>query len=115
MSHASPVRMCIGCRERVAKSHLLRVVAEIAADPQSAPIVVPDVRARRAGRGASLHPTLACLDLAERRKAFTRALKLEGAIDTTAVREWIEASEHDPSNSLSQSSPEVLEAEIDRK
>ena len=73
MSHATPVRTCVGCRERVAKSNLLRVVAEIAADPPSAPVVVPDVRARRAGRGASLHPTLACLDLAERRKAFARA------------------------------------------
>jgi len=35
---------------------------------------VPDQHGRLPGRGAHLHPDLACLDLAERRRAFPRAL-----------------------------------------
>jgi predicted RNA-binding protein YlxR (DUF448 family) len=115
MSHTTPVRMCIGCRERAAKSNLLRVVAEFAAGSESALIVVPDVRAKRAGRGASLHPTLACLDLAERRRAFPRALKLEGPLDTSVLREWITAYEQSIDNSSGRSSPEALAVEPDRK
>jgi predicted RNA-binding protein YlxR (DUF448 family) len=87
------MRMCIGCRERVAKSLLLRVVAEFDADSGSVPRAVPDVRGRRAGRGASLHPTRACLDLAERRKAFPRAFRLAGPLDTSALRDWVTAYE----------------------
>lgn len=114
MSHTTPVRMCIGCRERVAKSLLLRVVAESGAGPGSVSSVVPDVRSRRAGRGASLHPTRACLDLAERRKALPRALRLEGPFDTTALREWVTAYEQSSSTS-SHSSLGEQAPETDRK
>ena len=40
--------------------------------------VVPDPRGTAAGRGAHLHPTLECFELAERRRAFTRALRHQG-------------------------------------
>ena len=38
------------------------------------------------GRGAWLHPDPACLELAERRRAFPRALRIAAAVDVGAVR-----------------------------
>lgn len=37
------------------------------------------------GRGAWVHPTPECFELAVRRKAFGRALRLQGAVDADAV------------------------------
>jgi predicted RNA-binding protein YlxR (DUF448 family) len=71
-----PVRTCIGCRQRAARSELLRVT--LGEDPSGLPVVVPDPRGSAPGRGAHLHPTTACLELAERRRAFPRALRFEG-------------------------------------
>jgi predicted RNA-binding protein YlxR (DUF448 family) len=53
-------------------------------------LLVPDPRARAAGRGAWLHPDPACLDLAERRRALPRALRVPGPLDASAVRDEIE-------------------------
>jgi hypothetical protein len=61
---------------------LLRVVA-------SGTVLVPDERARMPGRGAYLHRDPQCLHLAERRRAFGRALRVPGALDVAAVREMI--------------------------
>nr|CEL16769.1 hypothetical protein [Kibdelosporangium sp. MJ126-NF4] len=36
-----------------------------------------------------MHPVLACLDSAERKKAFPRALRVQGVLDTDAVRAQI--------------------------
>ncbi|MBA3311002.1 MAG: YlxR family protein [Nocardioidaceae bacterium] len=88
MSRASPVRTCVGCRERAAKSDLLRVAV---AGGGTTRFAVPDERGRMAGRGAHLHPTSACLDLAERRRALPRALRLEGPLDLSGLRSWIES------------------------
>lgn len=71
---SGPVRTCIGCRERAAKRELLRVT--LGADDGAA--VVPDPDGTAPGRGAHLHPTPECLTLAERRRAFARALRYEG-------------------------------------
>jgi uncharacterized protein len=79
-----PVRTCIGCRRRAGKSELLRVTARDGA-------CLPDPRSRHQGRGAYLHPVLECLEAAERRRAFPRALRLPGPLDTSAVRAWLEA------------------------
>jgi uncharacterized protein len=68
-----PVRTCVGCRERAAKNELLRVVA--GSDTDGQPAVVPDPDATAPGRGAHLHPTVECYDLAVRRRAFARALR----------------------------------------
>jgi len=73
---AGPVRTCIGCRERAAKHELLRVTA--GSDADGHPAVVPDPTATALGRGAHLHPTTECYDLAVRRRAFTRALRQAG-------------------------------------
>ena len=73
---AGPVRTCIGCRERAAKHELLRVTA--GSDADGHPAVVPDPTATAPGRGAHLHPTAECYELAVRRRAFTRALRQAG-------------------------------------
>jgi predicted RNA-binding protein YlxR (DUF448 family) len=61
------------------------------------PAVVPDPDGTAPGRGAHLHPTPACLALAERRRAFARALRYEGgkALGVEAVREYLARLETD--------------------
>jgi len=44
------------------------------------------------GRGAHVHPTSACLDLALRRRAFGRALRFTGVIDTDVLIEAFQGS-----------------------
>jgi predicted RNA-binding protein YlxR (DUF448 family) len=86
----SPVRTCVGCRRRAPASELLRVVAiDFGADMVG---VVPDLARRLPGRGASLHPDPACLALAERRRAFGRALRVSGVLDTGALVEALAAA-----------------------
>jgi predicted RNA-binding protein YlxR (DUF448 family) len=75
--------MCVGCRAAVDKADLLRVVATDG-------MLSPDPPARRPGRGAYLHPDLGCLDAAERRRAFSRALRVPGALDPTVLRGYLE-------------------------
>jgi len=52
-------------------------------------VVVPDPTRRLPGRGASLHLDPACYALAERRRAFGRALRVAGVLDTDQVREYV--------------------------
>ena len=85
-----PVRTCIGCRGRDLRSALLRVVR--AGGEEDGSTVVVDIRRSSPGRGAWLHPDLQCLDLAERRRAFPRALRT-GPLDTTPVRAHLEGGE----------------------
>jgi|SRR6201992_723083 len=77
-----PLRTCVGCKARAAKSSLLRLV--VAGDG-----IVPDPQARQPGRGAYLHPSLACLELAQRRRVFPRALRVSGALDTTPLASYL--------------------------
>ncbi|WKN49968.1 YlxR family protein [Nocardioides sp. Arc9.136] len=86
---SGPVRTCIGCRRRTAKRELLRVTAGSGDDGR--PAVVPDPTATAPGRGAHLHPTQECYDLAVRRKAFGRALRISGTpgLPSTPVAEHI--------------------------
>jgi Predicted nucleic-acid-binding protein implicated in transcription termination len=51
--------------------------------------IVPDPRRRIPGRGAWLHPDQRCVELAERRRAFTRALRVPGPVDPAAVCEYV--------------------------
>lgn len=83
---AGPVRTCIGCRRRDLRSALLRVVATEAGGVLT---VVPDPHGRLPGRGASVHPVIVCLDLADRRRAYARALRLDGPHDPGPVRAWV--------------------------
>ena len=73
-----PVRTCLGCRQRDARSHLMRFVSRDG-------MVVADAAASLSGRGAWVHPTRDCIDTALKRKAFGRALKAEGNLDVSQV------------------------------
>jgi uncharacterized protein len=79
---AAPIRTCIGCGERAAKPDLVRVVA--AGDQ-----LIPDATMRLPGRGAYLHRSLACLERAQRRKAFPRALRLPAPLPVGKVAEYL--------------------------
>ncbi|WP_369193442.1 YlxR family protein [Streptomyces djakartensis] len=82
-ARSCPERTCVGCRERAAKAELLRIVA-IEGE------CVPDHRGTLPGRGAYVHPATVCLDQAVRRRAFARALRAPGALDTKALRHYVE-------------------------
>jgi len=92
-----PVRTCVGCRVRADRSVLLRVVAS---ENDGVWFVVPDPRRRLKGRGAWLHPDPACLDLAERRRVFARALRLSGAPALTLLREYLAAGSTAPTRTV---------------
>ncbi|GGO70034.1 YlxR family protein [Nocardioides deserti] len=95
---SGPVRTCVGCRKRAAKRELLRVTA--GSDRDGQPAVVPDPTATAPGRGAHLHPTQECFDLAVRRKAFGRALKTSGTpgLSSAPVAEHLARSHVRPVN-----------------
>ena len=83
---AEPSRTCVGCRGTDSWSALLRVVAAKDGEAGSTPATLrPDPRHRMPGRGAWLHPTPECFELAVRRKAFGRALRLQAPVDVSAV------------------------------
>ena len=79
-------RTCVGCKERAVKSSLLRLVA-VGDD------ILPDPQARLPGRGAYLHPSPACLELARRRRAFPRALRATGSLSLVSLAEYLEAEQ----------------------
>ena len=78
-----PVRTCVGCRATGPRSALLRVV--VVQDE-----LVVDAARRMPGRGAWLHPDPGCLEKAERRRAFGRALRVAGQPGTDAVHRHLE-------------------------
>jgi uncharacterized protein len=65
------------------RSDLLRVVT---IDSR----LVPDHRAAMPGRGAWVHPTGQCLDVAIRRRAFVRALRASGPLDARPLEETLQ-------------------------
>jgi predicted RNA-binding protein YlxR (DUF448 family) len=78
-------RTCIGCRSRADKTTLVRLVAIGGAAGTSSWVITPDPHGSLPGRGAHLHPDPRCLELARRRRAFGRALRVEGPIDTSLI------------------------------
>jgi len=72
----------VGCRVKGAKTALLRIVAVEGH-------LTVDRTGRLPGRGANLHPDPRCVDLADKRRAFPRALRLAGPLDVTSVREHV--------------------------
>ena len=83
---AGPTRTCVGCRKRAPASDLIRFVAAACGDSF---LLKADPSRRLPGRGAHLHPDPACFALAERRRAFGRALRLTGVADTGLLAEHI--------------------------
>ncbi len=68
----------------------------VGSDARGLPVVVPDPQGTAPGRGAHLHPTTACYELAVRKKAFGRALRspggrAAGGLDSAAVGEYVAA------------------------
>ena len=76
------MRTCVGCKERAEKSSLLRFVA-------AGDVIQPDPQARLPGRGAYLHPSSVCLDLARRRRAFPRALRTAGSLSLVPLAVYL--------------------------
>jgi len=82
---------------------LLRVTA--GSDANGQPAVTPDPTATAPGRGAHLHPTAECYDLAVRRKAFTRALRLGTGLPAAPVGDYLDSmTVNDPPRNRSNSS-----------
>nr|WP_267896177.1 YlxR family protein [Intrasporangium calvum] len=81
----------MGCRGTDSWSALLRVVAVTDGDTRgSTPVHLrPDPRHQMPGRGAWLHPRTDCFELAVRRKAFGRALRLQAPVDVSAVAQHL--------------------------
>ncbi|WP_130446625.1 YlxR family protein [Kribbella rubisoli] len=75
-------RTCIGCRKRSSPTDLLRMTV-------SGGLVLPDPGCRAPGRGAHLHPTTECFELAVRRKAFPRAFRVQGPLDVTGLHDYL--------------------------
>lgn len=82
MPSAPVVRSCVGCKERAAKSELLRIVV-------TGNDLVPDPRAQLPGRGAYLHPSRECFERARGRRAFPRALRVPGPVGEHLVDEYL--------------------------
>ena len=59
-------------------------------DHNGQPAVVPDPTATAPGRGAHIHPTRECYELAVRRKVFTRALKVQGGLSSAPVEDYLD-------------------------
>ncbi len=84
-----PVRTCVGCRRKALAADLLRVVAQ---EVESGGFVLaPDPKRRLPGRGAWLHPDPKCLSEAGRRRAFGRALRVSGSLDSSELDRLIAA------------------------
>ncbi|WP_426244778.1 YlxR family protein [Nocardioides sp. LHG3406-4] len=83
------MRTCIGCRGRTTKSELVRIV--IGTDQAGQPAAVPDPTGTAPGRGAHLHPTTECCELAVRRRAFSRALRAREGLASTPVRDYLDS------------------------
>ncbi|QIM18014.1 YlxR family protein [Leucobacter coleopterorum] len=73
-----PVRTCVACRKRAPRTDLLRVVLR---DDR----LVADDRAVLPGRGAWVHPSAHCLDLAVTRGMLSRALRASGKPDASPL------------------------------
>ena len=86
MGGRAPLRTCLGCRGRAAKAALIRVVRTAEGTARV------DLSGTASGRGAYVHPSAACVDAAERRGAFGRALRCEvGPEEARKLREIVDA------------------------
>jgi predicted RNA-binding protein YlxR (DUF448 family) len=106
-----PVRTCVGCRVRASKSDLVRVVVgpePATGQPGSATVLRIDAGIGLPGRGAHLHPWSACLELAQRRQAFVRALKLHGPVDVEQVSIYLTGWDERSTTSTSTTSTSTI-------
>ena len=72
------IRTCIASRQRQPDAqHVIP------------PVIVPDPQRSMPGRGCWITPTLAALELAEKRNAIGRALRVSAPVDTGPVRKYL--------------------------
>jgi len=88
-------RTCVGCGKRSPAEMLVRVVLGVTPIAGSAPrnMVVPDAKGGSFGRGAHVHATRECLEIACK-KGFPRAFKREIHADVASLASAI-ADAHD--------------------
>jgi predicted RNA-binding protein YlxR (DUF448 family) len=117
-----PVRTCVGCRERDLRSVLLRLVVDRSGTSTDEPRLAVDAGRSLPGRGAWLHASPRCLEVAERRRAVPRALHLAGPADLATVRAVVEAlvqeegrAAHDEAARDAAGEPRVPETERGRR
>ena len=91
-ARSGPARTCVGCREVGSRSALLRVVVRHDGDSEDTLGLALDLGRCMPGRGAWLHPDPLCLELALRRGAFPRALRLAGPLDGATLRRELAAA-----------------------
>jgi predicted RNA-binding protein YlxR (DUF448 family) len=72
-------------------------------------MVAPDPQLRLPGRGAWLHPTPECLELAVRRKAFGRALRAEAFLDAAGVGAYIDSHKQSADNAVGSNLEQAVE------
>ena len=72
------IRTCVGCNKKDEKNKLIRIFQ------QNGELVI-DHKNLLGLRGANLHQSLECLNWAIKTKAFHKALKFSGALNTTQV------------------------------
>ncbi len=63
-----PVRTCVACREEAGQRELIRIVRRPDGD------VMLDRTGRAPGRGAYLHASAGCIEIARKRRALERSL-----------------------------------------
>lgn len=78
MSERQTLRTCVGCKQVVEKKQLLRIIQ---VDSQ----LVIDHKNRLGSRGSNIHKSFACLNEAIKTKAFHKALKFSGALNTSQL------------------------------
>lgn len=76
-----PMRTCIATHTKVPKKELIR----LAFDASTGKVVV-DLRDKIRGRGANILPTIEAFDLAIKKRAINRALKLENPLTEDEIR-----------------------------
>lgn len=86
--------MCVGCRQRELRSVLVRLVSRGSTAPgmDVTPTIVVDLHKTEPGRGAWIHQSSQCYELAVRKHAFTRALRVNNA-NFANVKEYLLGSD----------------------
>jgi predicted RNA-binding protein YlxR (DUF448 family) len=107
---SSPLRTCVGCRERGPRSNLVRLVLDINA--QTARVSV-DPTASQGGRGAWIHCTERCIRQAIRRKPWVRVFRYCGGVDTNCLEELAAAAGPDK-RAASQAGPAGQETRLEQ-
>jgi predicted RNA-binding protein YlxR (DUF448 family) len=67
----------------------------VGSDANGLTAAVPDPQGTAPGRGAHVHPTTECFELAVRRKAFGRALRVTAGLSSAPVGEYL-SHRHQP-------------------